>query len=1014
MPLKLIHGPPNSGRRGLIRRLFTEALDRDPVLVVPNVDDVHSFELELCEGGATLGGSVMALSALFRASATVAGAPPGPALTASQRRQMVAVAVERRRASLGPLGRAAGRPGFPAAFTRLLDELQAAGLEPRQVESAAGTLDGSAYLSDVATVFAAYEELREELGRADTYAIEREAIEQLGRHGEAWEGRPVFLYGLDDLTGNQFALIAALAHFAEVTIALPYEEGRPVLAARADVLERLRAGLAVAEEIRTQPVPENTSNPLLFHLERHLGAANPPRRPAGDGLAFLCSAGARGEAEAIGAEVARLLRDGARPDRIAIALRDPARRGPAIDSVLASYGIPTALEAELPVGSTSVGGALIALVEAEFGAARAADLLRYLRGPSGVPPEDVDRFERSARQRRAGSARAALELWSAQGARPLADLERLREAAGESPPALAAAAAGLAEEMATRHLRDAGDAPELAPEDEIEMRAANTIARALRELAELGALAPRPEQLATVIAGIGFRAWMGSVAGRVRIASPYRLRAERFEHVFVASLQDGEFPRREGGADPFLSERQRAALGLGPRREGDAEERYLFYTCVSLASKRLYLSYRDSDADGGAEIPSPLLDEVRRLLDPNRPPTTLSRDIGQVVHAVGSAPSERELARAIAAHGPAADLDALLATAAPADAIAGAVEERLLRARAAEEATRAPGPLRNQAVLKSLAATAAFGGTTLEEFDLCSYRWFVAHELAPRPLGPDPDPLLEGGLMHAALERLYRERPGGSPLPRIDSLGAWSERARELVADLSRERGLGSHPAERAMARRVERLLLRFLAEEAERESGGFEPWLLEAEFGEGEDSERPALELDGWRLHGKIDRVDRGPGNRAVVIDYKLARSVTPRDKFEERAKLQLPLYLLAVSEQWGAEPAAGLYYPLRGTSSRRPRGLVLEEAREELTPYRLTRTDIVDRDSFAAALDEAHARAGRVVERIRRGDIRRDPGPRPGLRGHDLCPAFCEFATVCRRDRAGRTQGNGEDEGE
>ena len=128
------------------------------------------------------------------------------------------------------------------------------------------------------------------------------------------------------------------------------------------------------------------------------------------------------------------------------------------------------------------------------------------------------------------------------------------------------------------------------------------------------------------------------------------------------------------------------------------------------------------------------------------------------------------------------------------------------------------------------------------------------------------------------------------------------------------------------MARRVERLLERFLAEEAERETGGFEPWLLEAGFGEEEDSERPALELDGWGLHGAIDRVDRAPDGRALVIDYKLSGSVTPREKFEEQAKLQLPLYLLAVAEHWGAEPVGGLYHPLRGTSiaapaRRRPR---------------------------------------------------------------------------------------------
>src|SRR5262249_6506070 len=138
---------------------------------------------------------------------------------------------------------------------------------------------------------------------------------------------------------------------------------------------------------------------------------------------------------------------------------------------------------------------------------------------------------------------------------------------------------------------------------------------------------------------------------------------------------------------------------------------------------------------------------------------------------------------------------------------------------------------------------------------------------------------------------------------------------------------LGSHPAERALRRRVERLLARFLADEAGRD-GTFTPWLLEAGFGESEEVEKPPLDLGGWALHGAIDRVDRGPGGDALVLDYKLSGRVTPREKFEEQAKLQLPLYLLAVAEHWGAQPVGGLYHPLRATSARRPRGVVLDEA--------------------------------------------------------------------------------------
>ena len=266
--------------------------------------------------------------------------------------------------------------------------------------------------------------------------------------------------------------------------------------------------------------------------------------------------------------------------------------------------------------------------------------------------------------------------------------------------------------------------------------------------------------------------------------------------------------------------------------------------------------------------------------------------------------------------------------------------------------------------------------------------------------------------MHAALEALYRERPGGDPLPRPGSLAAWTQRSAEVVAEVAARKGLGEHPAERAMVRRVEGLLARFLREEAARETGGLQPWLLEAAFGEEEDAERDALEIDGWRLHGAIDRVDRGSDGQALVIDYKLSSKVSSREKLEQDAKLQLQLYLIAVAELWGAETIGGIYHPMRGTSSRQPRGLVLDEAADELASYGLSRTDKVSREEFEEMLADARRRAGAIVTRMRNGSIDRDPGPRPGLRGHGVCPPFCDFATICRRDRAPVDVGDDDDE--
>jgi RecB family exonuclease len=221
------------------------------------------------------------------------------------------------------------------------------------------------------------------------------------------------------------------------------------------------------------------------------------------------------------------------------------------------------------------------------------------------------------------------------------------------------------------------------------------------------------------------------------------------------------------------------------------------------------------------------------------------------------------------------------------------------------------------------------------------------------------------------------------------------------VPAVAEELGIGERAPERAIRRGVEGLLVRLLEEEARRSNGAFEPWLLEAGFGEDEGSERPPLEIDGWHLHGAIDRADRAPDGRAIVHDYKVSSKATPAKKLAEEAKLQIQLYMLAVAEQWGATPSGGLYHPLRGTRERRPRGLILKDAAADLAGYELVKTDLLDEGPFEEALEEARSRAGAIVARMREGDIRRDPGPPEGRR-HDVCPTFCDFAPICRRDRA------------
>src|SRR4029079_9055777 len=196
---------------------------------------------------------------------------------------------------------------------------------------------------------------------------------------DTW-GRPVFVYGFDDLTVEQLDLLGVLAQGTEVSVAVTYEDRR-ALTARArlyqDLLERggARASVELAPERR------HTEGATLFHLERSFLEDGAERLEPDDGLAFMEAAGERGQAEQIGGEIARLLADGVAPDEIAVVVRTPNRYGPLCESVFASFGIPVAVEAKIPLTGTGSGRGLVALLLAALISQRAEDVLAFVRTP---------------------------------------------------------------------------------------------------------------------------------------------------------------------------------------------------------------------------------------------------------------------------------------------------------------------------------------------------------------------------------------------------------------------------------------------------------------------------------------------------------------------------------------------------------------------------------------------------------------------------------------------------------
>jgi len=965
MPLTLVTGPANAAKAGAVLERLRAALEREPLLVVPTVPDVEHYRRELAASGVVFGAEVLTFEDLVREIArvtAVTGRPLGPV---ARERVVRAAIAEARLRRLAP---SAAAPGFPAAVSDLLAELQRSLVEPARFTRALRAWGALPYGDELAALYSAYRRRLEHLERRDREGHAWAALDALRADPASWGRRPVFLYGFDDLTPAQVDAVETLAGLAEaeVCVALPYEPGRHALAGSAATVLELAPVAEVVElpERSEHYVP--LARPALHHLERRIFDSRPPggERATPNGAVRLLEAGGeRAEAELVGAEVLELMRDGVAAEDIAVLLRGSGPRA-LFEQVLAGYGIPVSHARTLPLARTRLGAGVLAAARAALPGGTADDLLTWLRTPGRglirpgqtgpLTAGEVDELEARVRRAEPTGAREAASRWAP---RALAGLDGLAEAAAGGPVALLDALVREADAIWTApHHRVAAI---LGPAERDEARAAAALRSAAAELralaltdpALLGDAAAVLESLSAVRVRQG-----GHGAEGVLLADPLAIRARRFRAVFVCGLQDGEFPRRPV-PEPFLDDDARrglaSATGLRLLFHEDvlARERSLFYACVSRPQEVLFLSWRSSDEDGEPLTASPFVDDVRALFTDELWTQRGRRLLAEVTWSPREAPTPLELRRA----------------------------------RAAAEAGPEPAPLGapvSGPVLEGLAARRAEAARALETFAACGVRWLVENELAPRRVEPDPEPMRRGSRAHAVLERTLRGLRARTGSARLTP-ETLPEALRELDAAVAEARFDGAPGRAGAARRSLEADLRRYLRHEAEH-GAGLEPEWLEWSFG-GEGDAHGPLAVGDVAVTGRVDRIDVDAATGAAIVrDYKGA-SAAPVASWEDKGQLQVALYLLAARELLGLRPVAGLYQALWAKDPR-PRGL----AREDV-PGDYVSTDVVDADEFEAALAFARKRAQAVATALRSGDIRPCP-ERCSFRGG------CTYPTICR----------------
>ncbi len=969
MPLKLVTGPANSAKAGEVLGGYRERLEEEPILVVPEFRDVEHAQREMAANGAVFGVRVARFGWLWDLMARRVGYSARIA-SSFQRELLVAEAVEG--ADLQVLAASARRPGFTRAAARFLAEVGRAGIEPDQLGTALSDWAPSgarrAYASEIAQIHAGFRAALERAGLVDRELFAWRTLDAFRENPGAWGATPVFVYGFDDFTDVELAGIEALAQHVDVTLSFPYERGRHAFDALADTFARLEA--RADEHVELPGVPDHyepASRDALHQLERRLFDPAGDRVAAGTAVRLHSAGGERAEVELAAASVLEHLAAGTPAGDIAVVFRSPERYASLVDQVFSAYGIPFSLDRRVQLGHLALGRGLLALLRCglpDLGGTT-DDLLTYLRSPGRLDvPGLADRLEAKARQEGIRDAASARSLWEEENEKlPLTEIDAIRAAAGDPAKLLAELERRVEWLFSRPYLRRA----HVFGRDEADMPRTFAAARdALAQLRALGGAAPSGRQLHDALSDLPVMLGDPAQPDRVQVTGPLEVRARRFEVLYLLGLQEGEFPG-PARSDPFLSDDDRReiahATGLAlPVREDQLDrERYLFYVCASRAERLLVLSSRTSDEEGRPQQPSFFLEDVRQVLDlPDRPHAV--RGLSDVVWDLSDAPTRQEWERAAAAAGP---------------RVPPVVPDRLESAE----------------LVRRLVEEFPLSAGAIEAFAGCPVKWLVERRLRPKLLEPEAEQLVRGDYAHHVLQRVYSElRARGRRRITRENLPEAERLLIDALHDFQAEFPISPDRTRvRTAVRKLEFDLLRYLRDEAD-SSTRFEPDELELSFG-GDGDERVSIGIDGLSLIGRIDRVDTHDG-RALVRDYKTGRSRPDygASKWIDENRLQIAVYMLALSEvRPELDVVAGVYDPLAG-SDPNPRGLLLEDARDDLGEG-WTRTDWREREEFEAILDEAREAVREVLERMRQGDVRPCP---------DSCAwnGGCSFPAICRHE--------------
>ena len=815
-------------------------------------------------------------------------------------------------------------------FVRRIDRLKAELIDAEAFSSwAAGFGEGGE--REFAEVYRAHERMLAELDARDAGDLLRDALRKLRHRPHGFEHLL-----LDDAQELDLAAASLARAVGDRAFTVAGDPVAAVLRFRGAGAERLRSFEEDALNVVSLTSSWRCPGQVALAAGAIIGSELPAERDGGDVRFWRC-ANERAQAQSVAADVERfLVREGARPEEVAVVVPSVAREGRAVSLALEERDVAHRLVGETAFFQRAEIRDLLAWLRLLADPSDAGAVVRALaRPPIDLRSVDIARCTQIARRRKlemVAALAAALEspqvppeareriltflklyrsgIAALDTTRPDLYVHRLIERLGLRRQQLFAAQADVVArlralarfgELAAAYVRRI---PQATPRE---------FARSITALAEFGL----PEQEEPDLRG----------ATGVQVVALESLGGLQARHVYVVGLHAGlTSPGSEVVPDELLSEE----LPADDERCRQRRLRQALYLALTRASERLVLCFPTEDERGARQLPAPLVEQARGALGVEweerheelfGPAETLQStyrmlrdELLESTMRVGGRLGELRLdtdldiSHAIVRYLELLKLAALIGRP-EGQGVAEAIRDvnsRILQAVTAEQreifsssalddllldAERDAGRRRQAVVARDEPSLEPFlptrgEGVVLSASDIDSYRTCPLKYKFARIFRIPQEPTIHqrfGIVIHQVLER-FHARDGSGTLPELLGLldVAW------------RRGGFGDSEEERQLYGKAAAALTRYHERFRSEES---QPVWFERQF---------AFKLGPHLLRGRVDRVDRLPTGDYELIDYKTSRPKTAAQLADD---VQLSLYAVGAREAWSLESSRQAY---------------------------------------------------------------------------------------------------------